>query len=232
MRRMRTGLHRRVGGLSRWQRVPRPGWVAAVAGWALLLPAAEGLCSRTGDYLSSEEIDKVRDSQKPHQRMSVLNDIFKRRMKGAVSSWEVTEASEGRRGAESKRQDGGPAESGRSLSFREWLEEVAMCLDDIDTNLESYPLDRPLSVWDLETGRPIRMNHKKFRNALKKLRDSLTEFDRWLAGKLDRLEGSEGQMAEEIADFLSDLAEVLEETIELAGGDIQDVAPAERRARP
>ena len=53
------------------------------------------------------------------------------------------------------------------------------------------------------------MNHKKFRNALKKLRDSLTEFDRWLAGKLDRLEGSEGQMAEEIADFLSDLAEVL-----------------------
>ena len=56
-----------------------------------------------------------------------------------------------------------------------------MCLDDIDTNLESYPLDRPLSVWDLETGRPIRMNHKKFRNALKKLRDSLTEFDRWLA---------------------------------------------------
>ena len=229
---MRTGLHRRVGGLSRWQRVPRPGWVAAVAGWALLLPAAEGLCSRTGDYLSSEEIDKVRDSQKPHQRMSVLNDIFKRRMKGAVSSWEVTEASEGRRGAESKRQDGGPAESGRSLSFREWLEEVAMCLDDIDTNLESYPLDRPLSVWDLETGRPIRMNHKKFRNALKKLRDSLTEFDRWLAGKLDRLEGSEGQMAEEVADFLSDLAEVLEETIELAGGDIQDVAPAERRARP
>ena len=229
---MRTGLHGRVGSLSRWQPVPRPGWVAAVAGWALLLPAAEGLCSRTGDYLSSEEIDKVRDSQKPHQRMSVLNDIFKRRMKGAVSSWEATEAAEGRRGAESKRQDGGPAESGRSLSFREWLEEVAMCLEDIETNLESYPLDRPLSVWDLETGRPIRMNHKKFRNALKKLRDSLTEFDRWLAGKLDRLEGSEGQMAEEIADFLSDLAEVLEETIELAGGDIQDVAPAERRARP
>ena len=79
---MRTGFHRRVGGLFRWQRVPRPGWVAAVAGWALLLPAAEGLCARTGDYLSSEEIDKVRDSQKPHQRMSVLNDIFKRRMEG------------------------------------------------------------------------------------------------------------------------------------------------------
>ena len=229
---MRTGLHGRVGGLSRWQPVPRPGWVAAVAGWALLLPAAEGLSSRTGDYLSSEEIDKVRDSQKPHQRMSVLNDIFKRRMEGAIASWEAAEARDGSARAESKRQDGGPDESGRSLSFREWLEEVAMCLEDIETNLESYPLDRPLSVWDLETGRPIRMNHKKFRNALKKLRDSLTEFDRWLAGKLDRLEGSEGQMAEEIADFLSDLAEVLEETIELAGGDIQDVAPAERRARP
>ncbi len=229
---MRKGSHRAFGGRSRWQRVPRPGWVAAVAGWVLLLPAAEGLCSRTGDYLSSEEIDKVRDSQKPHQRMSVLNDIFKRRMEGAIASWEAAEARDGSAHAESKRQDGGPSESGRSLSFREWLEEVAMCLEDIDTNLESYPLDRPLSVWDLETGRPVRMNHKKFRNALKKLRDSLTEFDRWLAGKLDRMEGSEGQMAEEIADFLSDLAEVLEETIELAGGDIQDVAPAERRARP
>ena len=229
---MRKGSHRAFGGRSRWQRVPRPGWVAAVAGWVLLLPAAEGLCSRTGDYLSSEEIDKVRDSQKPHQRMSVLNDIFKRRMEGAIASWEVAEARDGSARAESKRQDGGPAESGRSLSFREWLEEVAMCLDDIDTNLESYPLDRPLSVWDLETGRPIRMNHKKFRNALKKLRGSLTEFDRWLAGKLDRMEGRESGMAEEIADYLSDLAEVLEEIIELAGGDIQDVAPAERRVRP
>ena len=136
---MRRGSHRAFGGLFRWQRGPRFGWAAAVAGWALLLPAADGLCARAVDYLSPEEIEKVRNSQKPHQRMSVLNDIFKRRMEGAVSSWEATGLAEGRRGAESKGQDGGPAESGRSLSFREWLEEVAMCLDDIETNLETTP---------------------------------------------------------------------------------------------
>jgi hypothetical protein len=112
------------------------------------------------------------------------------------------------------------------------MKEVALCLEDIETNLEGYPLDRPLSVWDLETGRPIRMNYKKFRKALKKLRKSLTKFDRWLAPRLDQVDGAESRLAEEVADILSDLDEVLEETIELAGGVIREEGPAKRRARP
>ena len=203
-----------------------------MAAWAWLLPMAGGLHARAVDYLSPEEIEKVRDSQKPHQRMSVLNDIFKRRMEGAMSGWEAFEAGNGGPRAYSRRQGKEPDKSTRSLSFRGWMKEVAMCLEDIETNLESYPLDRPLSVWDLETGRPIRMNTRKFRKALKKLRKSLAEFDRWLALRLDRVEGAESRLAEEVADILSDLDEVLEETIELAGGVIDEEGPAKRRARP
>lgn len=229
---MREGFHRARAGLLRrlWPR--RLGWGAAAGAWVLLLPAAGGLHARAVDYLSPEEIEKVRDSQKPHQRMSVLNDIFKRRMEGAMATWEASEAGDGSPRVQSRRQGKGSAESTRSLSFRGWMKEVAMCLEDIEANLESYPLDRTLSVWDLETGRPIRMNTKKFRKALKKLRDSLTEFDRWLNPKLDRVGGAERRMAEEIAEYLSELDEALEETIELAGGVVQEEVPAKRRARP
>lgn len=228
---MRTASHRAVGGLFRWP-TRWPGRAAAVAAWALLLPVAGGLYVRAADYLSPEEIEKVRDSQAPHRRMSVLNDIFKRRMEGTMASWEAGESGDGSPRAHSGRQGNGPAESARPLSFRGWMKEVAMCLDDIETNLDSYPLDRPLSVWDLETGRPVRMNTRKFRKALKKLRGSLTEFDRWLTPKLDRVEGPENGIAEEIADYLSDLDEALEETIELAGGVVREEGPAKRRARP
>ena len=229
---MRTGFHRAGAGLFRRHRNRWLGWAAAAAVWTWLLPGAAGLHARAIDYLSAEEIEKVRDSQKPHQRMSVLNDIFKRRMEGAMASWEASEAEDGGSRAQSRRQGKESAEPARSLSFRGWMKEVAMCLEDIETNLESYPLDRPLSVWDLETGRPIRMNHKKFRKALKKLRKSLTEFDRWLNPVLDRMEGLESRLAEEVADILSDLDEALEETIELAGGIVQEEGPARRRARP
>lgn len=229
---MRTGLHRARTGLFRRHGNRRPGRAAAVAAWALLLPAAGGLHAGAVDYLSHEEIEKVRDSQKPHQRMSVLNDIFKRRMEGAMASWEASEAGDGSRRAQSRRQGKGPGESARSLSFREWMAELAMCLEDIETNLEGYPLDRPLSVWDLETGQPVRMNYKKFRKALKKLRKSLTEFDRWLTPRLDRVQGAESRMADEVAEYLSDLDEALEETIVLAGGVIREDGPAKRRARP
>ena len=229
---MRTAIHRARTGLVRRHWTHWPGWAAPVAAWALLLPMAGGHHAHAADYLSPEEIEKVRDSQKPHQRMSVMNDIFKRRMEGAMSSWEAFEAGNGGPRAQSRHQGNGPDKPTRSLSFRGWMKEVAMCLEDIETNLESYPLDRALSVWDLETGRPIRMNTKKFRKALKKLRKSLTEFDRWLALRLDRLEGAESRLAEEVADILSDLDEALEETIELAGGVVDEEGPAKRRARP
>ena len=229
---MRTGIHRVGAGLfpRHWNRWPA--WAAAVAAWALLLPVPGGLHARAVDYLSPEEIEKVRDSQKPHQRMSVLNDIIKRRMEGAMASWEASEAGDGSSRDQHRRQGKESAEPARSLSFRGWMKEVAMCLEDIETNLESYPLDRPLSVWDVETGRPIRMNTKKFRKALKKLRKTLTEFDGWLALRLDRVEGSESRLAEEVADILSDLDEALEETIELAGGVIDEEGPSKSRARP
>ncbi|MCE2514258.1 MAG: hypothetical protein J4F37_04465 [Acidobacteria bacterium] len=228
---MTTGSHRALGGLSR-RRTQRPGWAAALAAWVFLLPVAGGLHARAVDYLSPEEIEKVRDSQKPHQRMSVLNDIFKRRVEGAMASWEAAGTGDGSPRAKSGNPGKGGDESARSLSFRGWMKEVAMCLEDIETNLESYPLDRPLSVWDLETGRPIRMNARKFRKALKKLRNSLTEFDRWLTPKLDRVGRAESRLAEEVADYLSDLDEALEETIVLAGGVIREEGPAKRRARP
>lgn len=229
---MRTGFQRGCAGLFRRHWTRRPGWAVPVAVSVLLLPVAGGLHARAVDYLSAEEIEKVRDSQKPHQRMSVLNDIFKRRMEGAMASWKASEAGDGGSRAQSGRQGKESAEPTRTLSFRGWMKEVAMCLEDIETNLDSYPLDRPLSVWDLETGRPVRMNHKKFRKALKKLRKSLTEFDRWLNPVLDRMEGLESRLAEEVADILSDLDEALEETIELAGGVIDEEGPAKRRARP
>ena len=229
---MRPELHRVRAGLFRrhWNRWPA--WTAALAALALLLPVAAGIHAGPVDYLSPEEIEKVRDAQKPHRRMSVLNDIFKRRMEGAMASWKASEAGDGGSRAQSRRQGKESAEPARSLSFRQWMKEVAMCLEDIETNLDSYPLDRPLSVWDLETGRPVRMNHKKFRKALKKLRKSLTEFDRWLNPVLDRMEGLESRLAGEVADILSDLDEALEETIELAGGVIDEEGPARRRARP
>ena len=229
---MRTGFRAVPAGLfrRRWNRWPD--WAAAVAAWALLLPVAGGLHARAVDYLTPEEIEKVRDSQKPHQRMSVLNDIFKRRMEGAMAGWEAFEAGDGGSRAQSRRQGKESAEPARTLSFRGWMKEVAMCLEDIETNLDSYPLDRPLSVWDLETGRPMRMNTRKFRKALKKLRKSLTEFERWLAPRLDRVEGADSRLAEEVAEVLSDLEEALEETIELAGGAMNEEGPAKRRARP
>ncbi len=228
---MTTGSHRALGGFFR-RRTQRPGWAAALAAWVFLLPVAGGLHARAGDYLSPEEIEKVRDSQKPHQRMSVLNDIFKRRVEGAMTSWDAAGTGDGNPRAKSGNQEKPPDETARSLSFRGWMKEVAMCLEDIETNLESYPLDRPLSVWDLETGRPIRMNARKFRKALKKLRNSLTEFDRWLTPKLDRVGRAESRLADEVADYLSDLDEALEETIVLAGGVIREEGPAKRRARP
>ena len=229
---MRRKFQRACAGLVRRHWARWTVWSAPVAVWALLLPVAGGLHARAIDYLSHEEIEKVRDSQKPHQRMSVLNDIFKRRMEGAMASWGASEAGDGSPRAQSQGREKGAGKSIRSLSFRGWMKEVALCLEDIETNLDSYPLDRPLSVWDLETGRPVRMNYKKFRKALKKLRDSLTEFDRWLTPRLDRVEGAESRMAEEIAEFLSDLDEALEETIELAGGVVQEESPSKRRAGP
>ena len=229
---MRTGFHRAPGRLFRRLRTRWPGRTAALAAWALLAPAAAGLHAGAIDYLSPEEIEKVRDSQKPHQRMSVLNDIFKRRMEGAMASWEAAEPGDGSPRAKSGNRGKPPDEAARSLSFPEWMREVAMCLEDIETNLESYPLDRPLAVWDLETGRPIRMNYKKFRKALKKLRKSLTEFDGWLTPRLDRVQGAESRMVDEVAEVLSDLDEVLEETIVLAGGVIREEGPAKRRAGP
>ena len=229
---MRTESHRLIGGLYRRQRSSRLGWAAAVAAWVLLLPGNGGFYAYATDYLSSEEIEKVRDSQKPHQRMLVLNDIFQRRVDAVIATWGAVEAGDGSAWSRFKRQGQGLEDPALSLSFRESMKEVAMCLEDIETNLDNYPLDLPLSVWHLETGRPVRMNTKKFQKVLKKLRGSLTEFNHWLTSTLVQLEGVESRMAEEVAAFLSDLDEALEKTIELAGGVVQKEAPVKHLARP
>ncbi len=194
----------------------------------LLTPVAYG--SQTGDYLSSEEIEKLRDAQKPHKRISVLNDIFKRRMKGATSSREATLAQVKSGPFDSEKKGGGPEDVAKPRSFTGWLEEVLRCLEEIETNLDNYPLDQPLNVWDLETGAPIRVNHKKYRKALKKLRVSLLESNKWLLEALDRLTGSESRIAEKAVDFLADLAEELKEIIVLAGGKVSEEEPAKNAA--
>ncbi len=203
--------------------------VAVALSFLLLTPVAYR--SQTGDYLSAEEIEDVRNSQKPHQRMSVLNDIFRRRMKGAVSSKESRVDPVKSSPSDSEKKRGGPGEIPGPRSFTGWMEEVVMCLEEIETNLENYPVDQPLNVWDLETGAPIRMNPKKFRKALKKLRSSLLEFNQWLLDRFNQLRGSESRIAGESADFLADLAEELKEIIELAGGKVSEKEPAENVAR-
>lgn len=203
-----------------WSPAAVGGGRTATALLALLLLTPVTLLSRTGDYLSAEEIEDLRNSQKPHKRMAVLNDIFQRRVKGAMASRKA--AASGSSGKEEVRR----GDESVPRSFTQWMQELVMCLEEIETNLENYPVDQPLSVWDLETGAPIRMDHKKFRKALKEIRSSLLESNEWLLGTLDRLESSEGPIAEEAADFLTDLAEALKETIELAGGKVSEKIPA------
>ena len=203
-------------------------WFAVLSLFFLPSPFIS-FASQTGNYLSNKEIEKVRNSQKPHKRMAVFNDIFKRRMEGAIASKNSrakyaagnnknTSKKKGREGVAQSHT----AESLNSKAFTGWMEEVIMCLEEIETNLENYPLDQSLNVWDLQTGKPIRMNHKKFRKSLKTLLYSLLKFNNWLIKTRAHLNGFENKIAGETSEYVADVTENIKETIEMVGGKVSE----------
>jgi len=177
-------------------------WYAVLYLFLLTLPFIS-FASEIGNYMSSKEIEKVRNSQHPHKRMDVFNKIFKRRMEGAIASK--------------------TSENLTSKSFTGWMEEVIMCLEEIETNLENYPLNQRLTVWDLHTGKPIRMNRKKFQKSLKNILHSLLKFNKWLIKTLDHLNGFERKIAGETFAHVTDVTKNIKNIIEMAGGTVLKV---------
>ena len=204
-------------------------WYAVLYLFLLTLPFIS-FASETANYMSRKEIEKVRNSQHPHKRMDVFNKIFKRRMEAAIASKNSkTKHAVGKNKNTSgkKGRDGEllshTSESLTSKSFTGWMEEVIMCLEEIETNLENYPLNQSLNVWDLHTGKPIRMNRKKFRKSLKNLLYSLLKFNKWLIKTLDHLNGFERKIAGETSEHLADVTENIKNIIEMAGGTVLKV---------
>ena len=202
-------------------------WYAVLYLFLLTLPFIS-FASEIGNYMSSKEIEKVRNSQHPHKRMDVFNKIFKRRMEGAIASkTSKTKHAIGKNTSEKKSRDGEllshTSENLTSKSFTGWMEEVIMCLEEIETNLENYPLNQRLNVWDLHTGKPIRMNRKKFQKSLKNILHSLLKFNKWLIKTLDHLNGFERKIAGETFAHVTDVTKNIKNIIEMAGGTVLKV---------
>ena len=172
------------------------------------------------EYLTESEVMRLRKAQKPYKRMAALNGIFKNRLKSAVKNqkkdldlktnnkvfnrtatvdWEGTDKNKSQR-----------------KSFVQWMQEVILCLEEIETNLENFPVNQALNSWDVDTGLPIYMDYKRYVNSLKKLLNSLNEMNSWLNEIHNKLPMSEKKVSSETSEFLADITGRVHEIIEMA----------------
>ena len=172
------------------------------------------------EYLTESEVMRLRKAQKPYKRMAALNRIFKSRMKSAVKSQKKdldlkTNNEFFNRTATVDWEDRNKNKSQRK-SFVLWMQEVILCLEEIETNLASFPVNQALNSWDVDTGLPIYMDYKRYGNSLKKLLNSLNEMNSWLNEIHNKLPMSEKEVCSETSEFLTDLTGHIHEIIEMA----------------
>ena len=171
------------------------------------------------EYLTKSEVMKLRKAQKPYRRIATLNAIFKSRMKSAVAS-KKRELDFKTKSKVSSREETVDRETKdkdkfQGKSFVRWMQEVILCLEEIETNLENFSIDQALNSWDVETGLPIHMDHKKYGNALKKLLNSLNKMNEWLIEIHDQLLRSEKKLSRETSEFLIDLTVYVHKIIKM-----------------
>lgn len=172
------------------------------------------------EYLTESEVMRLRKAQKPYKRMAVLNRIFKSRMKSAVKSQKKDLGLKNKNEVFNRTAtvdwEGRNKNNSQRKSFVLWMQEVVLCLEEIETNLDGFPVNQALNSWDVDTGLPIYMDYKRYGNSLKKLLNSLNEMNSWLNEIHNELPVSEKKVCSETSEFLTDLTRHIHGIIEVA----------------
>lgn len=193
---------------ARWQLFAP--WTVIVA--ACLLAGA--VPAQKEDYLSDEEVEKLREAQEPPARIKMLTELLEDRIDKARALKDPAsvkpkpvEPKEGKKKG-SRGKETPEAEPKKAVvparSFATWMDHYLQCLEEVAANLENFS--------------SVPMEPKAYLKSLKKLEESLQEHDQWMnqfAGKLNVEEKRViGEITEVLQQVTTDVKSAVAETEE------------------
>jgi hypothetical protein len=175
----------------------------------------QAVSAQKPDYLSSDEIEQLREAQEPPQRIKLLVELLEKRLEKARAlkdpaatkpGPEDPKAAKGSKNPRQKQEtsevESAKATSSPSKGFAEWMDEYLQCLEEVSSNVENFS--------------SVPMDPKAYLKALNKLDESLKESTQWI-GQIDAsLERSERGVVEEVAEVLEELSDDVKAAIEKA----------------
>jgi hypothetical protein len=189
------------------------------------------VASQKRDYLTEEEIEKLREAQEPPLRMNVLTGILNKRfekVRSATPSKMGTKEEGKEEDSESKEAIQNPAESkasphdpkeGRKKEPPESLEEVLNdylnCVDEVSTNVEN--------------SRSLPLDPKEYLKSLNKLDGFLQKQNQWFkAVEIKGLNKAERETTVEIMQAQHELTEDLDKATDQLMEEIKRIKDAKK----
>lgn len=182
--------------------------------------------SETKDYLTAEEVEKLREAQEPHLRMKVLGELLEDRLDKAKALRDPSSvkpkppepATDKKKNTKSGKQEAAPVEKPsepvESKSFFSWMEEYLQCLEELSDNVENF------------SSTPV--EPKGYLKSLKKVEGIVEEHSQWvhrIEGQLERLEK---KLFADISEVLAELTADLKEAVEKAQEQVRLMKEAEK----
>jgi hypothetical protein len=165
------------------------------------------------DYLTDEEIERLREAQDPPERIKLLAELLENRLEKAQTVKDPSaikakpiQVKPAKKNPSRKKEEvpevqpQKPPDPPVSKSFAEWMNEYLQCLEEISNNLENFS--------------SIPMDPKAYLKSLNKLDETLQENGKWIEQIEARLDRSEKKVMEEVSEVRQELTEDVKAAIE------------------
>src|SRR5262245_10287315 len=179
------------------------------------------------DYLTTDEVEQLREAQEPHLRLRVLGELLENRLDKARALKDPASVKpkppepkpEKKKNAKSdKPVVAAPAEKkperAESKSFQAWMEEYLRCLEELSDNVQNF------------SSTPV--EPKAYLKSLNKLEGTLKEHTQFIDQIESQLDRPEKKVVAEISDVLEELTEDLKAASEKAEEQIKLLKEAEK----
>jgi hypothetical protein len=182
--------------------------------------------AETEDYLTAEEVEKLREAQEPHLRIKLLGELLEDRLDKAKALKDpssikpktpepTTDKKKSRKpGKDDVAPVEKPGEPAESKSFLAWMDGYLQCLEEVSNNIENF------------SSTPV--EPKGYLKSLKKVAGIVEEHSQWVSQIESRLERPEKKRLADVSEVLVELAADLKEAIEKAQEQARLLKEAEK----
>ncbi|MEW5975002.1 MAG: hypothetical protein AB1898_04240 [Acidobacteriota bacterium] len=172
---------------------------------------------RNDDYLTFEEVERLRDAQDPPERIKLLVRFLELRLDKAKALKDGPAAAVSDKTQEPTQKDKQPSQEDSHKSLGDLLEEYLQCLDELGMNLENY------SDFAIEP--------KPYIKSLKGLDEALSKQKAWLDQITPAASRSERVVLKDIEDALKEIQSDLQSEIARSEHQLKLMKESTKRKR-